>query len=45
MSVQEIAVNIVLNKETLEVIANVEAGKNLSKNFKSVDELMDNLNG
>lgn len=31
--------------ETLEAIQNVEAGKNLSKKFESVEELMEDLNG
>ena len=34
-----------LNTETLEAIQNVEAGKNLSKKFKSVKELMNDFNG
>ena len=34
-----------LNTETLEAIQNVEVGKNLSKKFKSVKELMNELNG
>lgn len=34
-----------LNTETLEAIQNVEVGKNLSKKFKSVEELMNELNG
>lgn len=32
------------NKKTLKAIQNVEAGKNLSRKFKSVDELMEDLN-
>ena len=32
------------NKKTLKAIQNVEAGKNLSCKFKSVDELMEDLN-
>lgn len=34
-----------LNTETLEAIQNVEVDKNLSKKFKSVKELMNELNG
>ena len=34
-----------LNTETLDAIQNVEAGKNISKNFKSIEELMNDLNG
>lgn len=34
-----------LNTKTLEAIQNVEVGKNLSKKFKSVKELMNELNG
>lgn len=34
-----------LNTETLEAIQNVEVGKNLNKKFKSVKELMNELNG
>ena len=33
-----------LNNELLDAIQNVEAGKNLSKKFKSIDELMYDLN-
>lgn len=32
------------NKKTLKAIQNVEAGKNLSRKFKSVDELIEDLN-
>ncbi len=32
------------NKKTLKAMQNVEAGKNLSRKFKSVDELMEDLN-
>lgn len=32
------------NKKTLKAIQNVEAGKNLSHKFKSVDEIMEDLN-
>ena len=32
------------NKKTLKAIKNVEEGKNLSRKFSSVDELMDDLN-
>lgn len=32
------------NKKTLKAIQNVEAGKNLSRKFKSVDDLMEDLN-
>ena len=32
------------NKKTLKAIQNVEDGKNLSRKFKSVDELMEDLN-
>ena len=32
------------NKKTLKAIQNVEAGKNLSCKFQSVDELMEDLN-
>lgn len=34
-----------LNTKTLEAIQNVEVGKNLSKKYKSVKELMNELNG
>ena len=33
-----------LNTELLDAIQNVEAGKNLSKKFKSIEELMYDLN-
>ena len=32
------------NKKTLEAIQNVEEGKNLSRKFSSVAELMEDLN-
>lgn len=32
------------DKKTLKAIQNVEAGKNLSRKFTSVDELMEDLN-
>ncbi len=32
------------NEETLKSIENIEKGKNLSKRFTSVEELMDDLN-
>ena len=44
VSAPEITAMAKYNEETLKSIENIEKGKNLSKRFTSVEELMEDLN-